>query len=136
MIKNLIRHIAITLTSFYVTSLYLVSGFFIPLNLFTYAKIVVIFSLLTLIVRPILKILFLPINFLTLGLLGWLINVILLYLLVAFVPEVHFGVTTYPAFSWEQVFLPSIKLTPLWTAVATSISLTALNRTLKWLASK
>ncbi len=136
MIKNLIRHVAISLLSFYVTSMYLVPGFVIPQNIFTYTKIVVIFSLLTLIVRPILRILFLPINFLTLGLLGWLINVILLYILVAFVPEVHFGTTTYPAFSWSGFFWPRIKLTPLWTAVATSISLTALNRSLKWLASK
>ncbi len=136
MIKKIVRHIAITFLSFYITSMYLVHGFFIPLNLVTYIKIVVIFSLLTLIVRPILKILFIPINFLTLGLLGWLINVILLYLLVSFAPEVHFGMTNFPAFSLSGFYWPSLQLTPFWTAVAASFSLTFLNRSLKWLVSK
>jgi len=136
MLKSLVRHISITLLAFYLTSLYLVPGFFIPLSLFTYAKIVIIFSLLSLVVRPVFKILFLPINVLTLGLFGWIINVILLYLLVGFVPEVRFGITTYPSLSWQGMIVPVIKLTSLWTAVAASFSLTFLNKILNWLINE
>lgn len=136
MLKSIVRHISITLLAFYLTSVYLVPGFFIPLSLFTYAKMVIIFSLLSLIVRPILKILFLPINILTLGLFGWIINVILLYLLIGLVPEVHFGITTYPSLSWQGMIVPVIKLTPLWTVMAASFSLTFLNKILNWLVGK
>lgn len=47
-----------------------------------------ILTLLTLLVSPILKILFIPINIITFGLLSWMIHVIVLYLLTLFVPNV------------------------------------------------
>lgn len=46
-------------------------------------------SLLMLFVAPILKILFIPINILTFGLLSWLVNVAVIYLLTLFMPSVN-----------------------------------------------
>ena len=48
-----------------------------------------VLTLLQKIVRPILKILFLPINIITLGLFSWVINVLILWLATFLVPGFH-----------------------------------------------
>ena len=57
-----------------------------------------VLSLLMLLVAPLLKILFIPINLLTFGLLSWVINVVVLYLLTVFVSGVSVVAWTFPAF--------------------------------------
>ncbi len=59
----------------------------------------IVLTLLTLFIQPLLKILFLPINFLTLGLASWLIDVILLWLLTVVVPQVQIRAWDFPGFS-------------------------------------
>src|SRR5690348_11087223 len=59
-----------------------------------------VLSMLMLIVQPILKILFIPINIITFGLLSWLINVIVIYLLTLFVPEMHVVPWLFPGATW------------------------------------
>lgn len=62
-----------------------------------------ILSILMLIVKPILSILFIPINIMTFGLVSWLINVIVIYLLTILEPMIQiqpwdFGGATYGGF--------------------------------------
>lgn len=59
----------------------------------------IVLTLLEKIVRPILKILFLPINVVTLGLFGLVINVFILYLATYFVPG--FAIQTAVVFGVE-----------------------------------
>ncbi len=59
------------------------------LNLTTLIVASIVLTLLQKIVRPILKVLLLPINIITLGLFSWIINVIILWLLIALVPGFH-----------------------------------------------
>lgn len=65
-------------------------------------------SLLMLIVRPLLKILFIPINLITFGLLSWIINVIVIYLLTIFVPSVVIREWTFPGVSYFGFVVPSM----------------------------
>lgn len=67
-------------------------------NLSSLVLLGVVIGLLNSIVRPILKMLFLPINLLTLGLFNWLINVALLYLALWLVPGVGLGPITLLGF--------------------------------------
>ncbi len=55
-------------------------------NLYSLLLFTVIFTILKKIIRPILKILFLPINIVTLGLFSWIINVGLLWTATFLVP--------------------------------------------------
>ena len=48
-----------------------------------------VLTLLQLFVKPILKLLFLPINIITLGLFSWVVNVIIVWLAIALVPGFH-----------------------------------------------
>ncbi|MFZ5845681.1 MAG: phage holin family protein [Patescibacteria group bacterium] len=70
----------------------------------------IIFSLLLTIVKPVLRILFIPINLLTLGLASWFINVILLYLLTIFVPAVEVVPWTFPGATGAGFVIPPIYL--------------------------
>lgn len=83
-----------------------------------------VLSVLTLIVQPILRILFIPINILTLGLLSWLINVVVIYLLTVLVPEVLIKPWTFPGFSWEGFSVPPFHLTYIVALIIVSVSIT------------
>lgn len=61
-----------------------------PTVLFSAAFILAIFNAF---LKPILKVLTLPLNVITLGLFGWLINVFILYLVTLFVPQ--FQITSF-----------------------------------------
>ncbi len=84
----------------------------------------VILSLLMLIVAPILKILFIPINILTFGLLSWLINVIVLYLLTVFAPGVSVRPWQFPGFSWSGFVIPSAYLNYTIALIVSSLVIT------------
>lgn len=65
-----------------------------------------VLSLLMLLVAPLLKILFIPINLITFGLLSWVINVIVLYLLTVFVPQVMVRDWQFAGVSWSGFVVP------------------------------
>jgi putative membrane protein len=79
-----------------------------------------VLSVLMIIVAPVLKILFIPINILTFGLLSWLINVIVIYLLTFFVPEIQVKSWLFPGFSWSGFIVPSIQLSYILSLIVTS----------------
>lgn len=78
-----------------------------------------IFSGLVIFVKPLLKILFIPINLLTFGLLAWTINVILLYALTFFVPEVTVSSWVFPGIQLFGFVIPKIDIS-YWPALVLS----------------
>src|SRR3989344_1075731 len=63
-------------------------------------------TLIYLIAKPILKILLLPINLLSLGFFGWIINVAILYLLTKLVPYVIVSGWHFPGFEYKGILIP------------------------------
>jgi putative membrane protein len=85
-----------------------------------------VLSLLMLLVAPLLKILFIPINLLTFGLLSWFINVIVLYLLTFFVSGVKVTAWTFPGASFAGFVLPEIAFSSFVSFILVSLALSAL----------
>jgi putative membrane protein len=85
-----------------------------------------ILSILMLIVVPILKILFIPINILTFGVLSWSINVIVMYLLTIFVPEIQIRAWTFPGVTWMGFVIPSVHLSYFFALIVTALLLTGI----------
>lgn len=81
-------------------------------------------SLLTLIVSPILKILFIPINILTFGLLSWLINVAVIYILTLIVASVEIRSFQFPGISWGGFVVPATFITYPISLIITSLTIT------------
>jgi len=87
-------------------------------------------------IKPIAKLLFLPINILTLGLLRWVINVIGLYLVTMFVDGFSLRPYIFPGLSWQGIIIPSINFSILATYIFVSLSLSFTIIVLKWVIKK
>ena len=91
-------------------------------------------SILMLIVKPILKILFIPINIITFGLLSWLVNVIVIYILTILVPEVTIRAWPFPGGTWAGFVIPPIHLTYFAALIVTSLVITCVTNILHQLS--
>lgn len=90
----------------------------------------VVLSLLMIIVRPMLKILFIPFNFLTFGIAGWFVNAVVIYILTLLVPEVVIRSFEFPGFSWGGFVIPSANISYIWSVILVTVSVTVLSHIL------
>lgn len=84
-----------------------------------------ILSILMLIIKPILHILFIPINLITFGLLSWTINVIVLFLLTVILPDVQIIPWVSPKIDWQGFIIPSFHITYIMSLIIASLTVTA-----------
>lgn len=82
-----------------------------------------VLAVLTILVRPALKILFLPVNLVTFGLFSWFINVIVLWLATVLVPGFHIGAVTTPEFALGPFLIRPVELSELWSFILVSFVL-------------
>lgn len=93
------------------------------------------FTIINFLLVPLLKILFLPLNLLTLGLFSWLINVLALFVLTSVVSgfqlvSFHFEGLVMGGFS-----IPSMELTSFYVAVIASFIIGIITHFLQWLTN-
>ncbi len=91
-----------------------------------------IWLILEIAIKPILKLLLIPINILTLGLAGSFINVILLYLLVLLIPSIHIVPFDIGPLNWNGYLIPHYHLGYWLSLIATSVLIGLIN-SLLWL---
>src|SRR3989338_5504636 len=88
---------------------------------------------MNLIVIPILKVVFLPLNILTLGIFTWVINVIALYLLTTIVPQFKLIPYSFPGAQISIIDLPPMELNVLMVAILSSFLIGLISHILKLL---
>ena len=91
-------------------------------------------TLIYLIAKPILKILLLPINLLSLGFFGWIINVAILYLLTKLVPYITVSAWHFPGFTYQGILIPQYNLNQMMVFVLVSFLLSFVVNFLSWLS--
>lgn len=91
------------------------------------------FMAINLILVPLLKILFLPLNILTIGLFAWLINVLALYALTTIVPDFQLVPYFFEGVNIAGIIIPPMELTTFWVAVAASFLIGIITHFLQWL---
>lgn len=91
------------------------------------------FMLANILLVPLLKILLLPLNLLTLGLFAWLSNVIALYILVAIVPNFRLVPYQFSGAALEGFVVPSVELSTFQVAIAASLSIGLIIHFAQWL---
>jgi putative membrane protein len=89
-----------------------------------------VLSLLMFIVKPMLKILFIPINLITFGLLSWFVDVLVLFLLTVLTPQVDIHAGILPQVSLQGFTIPPIQLTYFYALVLTSVVFTVITNIL------
>lgn len=130
--KALLRSYIINLFTLWFTSR-LVSGFKLAGNYQTFILGAAALTLILIFIKPLVKLLFLPINFLTLGLFSWITNVIILYLLTIFVPQIKVLPFKYPGFSHQGFTIPEIYFGTFESFVITSFIISLITNFLAWL---
>lgn len=90
---------------------------------------------MNIIIIPLLKVVFLPLNILTLGIFTWVINVIALYLLTTILPQFKLLPYDYPGGTILGIPVQPTHLTVLWVAIIASFMIGFASHFLHWLTS-
>lgn len=91
-------------------------------------------TIVNLFVKPLINLLLLPINLLTLGAFRWLVNVVALYLVTLLVPKFQISEFLFPGFSHQGLIIPPIELTVFWVFVLASLLVSLATSFLCWLS--
>lgn len=92
-----------------------------------------VLTLANLLVKPLIKLLLLPVNLLTLGAFRWLTNVLILYLVTLIVPQLEINGFLFPGFSYQGFIMPAIYLSIFWAFVVVSLLISLITTSLLWL---
>lgn len=92
-----------------------------------------IFALLTIFVKPILKLLSLPFNLLTFGFFSFLINIVILYGVSNFVNDFKIIGFHFSGYSFSGFIIPSYDLSQLVSALVASVLIGVMSTFLHWI---
>jgi len=133
--KAFIRNILINLLVIYlVDACY--PGFSILHDAKTLITAAVIWLLLNKIVKPIIKLLFLPINLITLNLFSWAVGLITLFLLPLIVGDIKISPYDFPGFNYQGFSVPPFHLSLFLSFIVTSALLNIFHNSLVWIIRK
>jgi uncharacterized membrane protein YvlD (DUF360 family) len=133
--KAFLRHILINLLVIYLVDLSY-PGFTILHDFKILFSAAVIWLLLNKIVRPIIKLLLLPINILTLNFFSWAIGLITLFLLQVLVGDIQISPFQFPGFNYQGFAVPSFFINIFLSYVITSTLLNLYHSLILWLIRK
>ncbi len=133
--KGFLRKSAINAVSLYIVSQAL-SGLQIEGGIPTFILAGAVFSVISFIGRPILTIITLPLNLITLGAFSFIINVALLYLLTIFIPQISISPFTFEGFSFSGFVIPEFSFNLFFAYIACSVLLSVVSSFLTWLTKK
>ncbi len=108
-------------------SLYLVASIFpgltIPPLVFNLIWAGIIFTLVNRLVKPVIKLILLPINLITLGLFGWLANVLVLLIATRLVDSLTIAGFVSQSFTYSGFSVPSLTFSPFVVLIIASFLL-------------
>lgn len=132
--KTILKSTFINLISLYIID-YFFTGFSLDGNLRTLATAAVVFTFLNKLVIPLIKLLLLPINLITLGLFRWVANVIALFLLQTLVTGITISPFFFQGLSYSGFTIPSFNVSLIFSYIITSILLRIAGSTIRWVFS-
>ncbi|OGG12977.1 hypothetical protein A2773_05810 [Candidatus Gottesmanbacteria bacterium RIFCSPHIGHO2_01_FULL_39_10] len=131
--KTILRTYVYSLFALWLTAIFIPS-FKILGGIESIFYVAAVFSFLHILVRPILKIILLPLNLITFGLFSWVINVALLFLLMRLTPYIQIAAWKFPGISIFNIVLSPMQLVLWQTFIVTSLIIGIIVNLLLWLA--
>jgi putative membrane protein len=107
--KTLLQKILIYLGALFTTHLWF-PGFALKGGIIEFLITAVVFILLNWFLKPVLKIIFLPLNLLTFGFFRWIINALVLFVLSAVVPYVDIYSFEFSGLSSQELTIPPARI--------------------------
>lgn len=120
--RNFILKVVGTALSFYLTDM-VIGGFTIENTLVSFLVASIIFIIFNALIKPIIKLLLLPINLLTLGLFSWLINVLVLYVFDLFYDGISINSYYFEGYNSSIINLAPRDINLFWTLVLSSLAI-------------
>lgn len=93
-----------------------------------------VFMVINWLIVPLLKVMFLPLNLLTVGIFGWAVNVIALYFLTVVYPQFHLSPFDFPGANFGALIIPPLSLNLLEVAILSSAVVGFISNFLQWLS--
>ncbi len=132
-VKSLIRSLIINLAALWVTN-EVVACFYFARGVETLIATAFVLGVVNLFVKPLINILLLPINLLTLGTLRWVVNVATLYLVTLIVPDFRVVGFFFPGLAYNGFSLPPFSADGILALILSSFALSFVSGFLFWLA--
>ncbi len=129
--KSLFRRLIFT-----TLTLFIISRLFPSVSFSNWGVLIatgVVLVLLTIFVKPFLKILFLPVNLITFGLFAWVINILVIYLAILIVPGFHINAITVPSITLGAFIFPPFHFSQFWSLFFVSFLVSFGNGFFAWL---
>jgi len=126
----LINLLALWLTAFIFTGVSFIGGWQ------TIALAALVLTLLGTLIKPLVKLLLLPVNLITLGAFRWLVNVIVLWLVTFVIPQFQIKSFLFEGFNYQGFIIPSFYVATFWAFVLSSLVISLTNSLALWLIKK
>lgn len=130
--KWLIRQFLFHLTAL-LAAVYLIPGFTIGNTLENILLATIALGTINIFIKPIIKLLFLPLNMVTLGLFSIVINTGIVYALTYLLPHVAISPFKFNGYSFSGFIIPPFDFTVLYTYILVAIVLTSIVSFLNWM---
>ena len=93
-------------------------------------------SLLSLLVKPLINLLLLPLNLITFGLFRWVSSAIALYLVTLIIPGFKIIGFSFAGLASKWIDIPSVNLSGILSIIAFSLVISVISSILHWLISR
>jgi len=131
-VRTIFKHFLINTVSLYLISL-IVSGIVFGDGTYSLLLTGAVLTVTTLIIRPIINILLLPINLVTFGLFRWVGFAITLYIVTLIVPGFKLFDFAFKGFSSYWFSIPSVTLSGILAFIAFSFLISFVSSVLHWM---
>lgn len=132
MIRKAIKYFLVNSTSLYLINL-AISGLSFSNGTNTLLLTALALMGASLIIKPIINVLLLPINLITFGLFRWVTYAVMLYLVTLIVPGFEVSKFYFPGLSTYWVTIPQISLNGILAFIVFSLVITVTSSVLDWL---
>lgn len=133
MVKTILRHFLINLVALFIATRF-IPGLTYSGGVKSLLIGAAVFMVINIILVPLLKILLLPLNLLTLGVFAWVANVLALYALTSIVSDFQLVSFYFPGYAAGGFQIPEGELSPFWVAVLASLLIGIITHFLQWLS--
>jgi len=133
--KTILRQVGINYLSIFL-SFNIYQGFSVENSFQVILIASIVWLLLNKIVKPIIKLLLLPINLVTLGLFSWAISVITLFLLQYLIIGISIEPNFFTGFSYQGFIIPSFYINILFSYIITSSLINGIHSIISWVIKK
>lgn len=133
--KNILKSFLINAVALYVLTV-IVPAFKISGGLNSFLTAGATLTVLNILVKPILNLLLLPINLLTLGFFRWASSVLIIWMLAKLTPGLSISNYSFTGFNYQGIVLPAVQFNVLWTLVIGSFMMSIITTLLDWVVNE